>query len=552
METNKESSQEQVIGFVSSTIHSPANESLFSFIIKKENGEEACLLNQFDLVKVNRTFSGKTDCLYATVESVTSISDAPDHIANFVSQNFGTGAMPTSNRMGFYLVSARVLKNDNNNYFPVKTGDKVYKVSEDDAYNALYQGYKKEDYFGVTRYNMYGDGGITLSLKLNKKYIVGPDAVHLNVSGMSGVASKTTKVLTILRELYLSDDKISIVIFNTKDRDLLELRAKLLDELEEKDKVIYSELQVDRNNATDKWDNEITVYEPKSGKAGKTSYILDFKTQRDKGNIDLLTAMDPDDSGTMDSCVKEIQENNASDEFTSWNSLKTHNNIGNRNNSNVYDSSWKKYKRVVGRILTQDSLTKGIFSGDENKGKKQDITNKITMRLSDKDQSVTVIDIAPLDSLQQGVVFGAVMREIKSFCADKERSKEKRVAVFIDEFNKYASSDLPSQNPILQTLIDIAEAGRSIGLGLITAEQSFSIIHRRIKANYANLLIGRTGVVELSQPDYMMIPDSYKQRIATFEHGDAILYATYLNSGLIAASFPDKFYKNEDIQSAPQ
>ena len=93
-------------------------------------------------------------------------------------------------------------------------------------------------------------------------------------------------------------------------------------------------------------------------------------------------------------------------------------------------------------------------------------------------------------------------------------------------------------------LIDIAETGRSMGLGLITAEQSLSVIHRRIKTNIANLIIGRTMSLEMNQLDYCMIPESYKSRISTFNHEDALIYTTYLNAGAIHAKFPDKFYEN--------
>ena len=57
------------------------------------------------------------------------------------------------------------------------------------------------------------------------------------------------------------------------------------------------------------------------------------------------------------------------------------------------------------------------------------------------------------------------------------------------------------------------------------------------------MLFGKTGPLELSQPDYMMISDSYKQRLTTFQHKDALVSTSNLNAGLIHAVFPDKFYK---------
>lgn len=542
METNSS------IGFVSSTISEPANESYFKFIIRQENAgdgqkQEVCALNPFDIVRVQRHLpEQEPDNLYAVVQSVSSLTDAPDHVANYVSQRFGTGNSDGISRIGFYCVTAKVLSNDSDNYFPVKTGDMVFKVSGDELYKALYTDYEdekeKNDYFNVAGMNMYGNNSFKektqndeFFVKLNKKYLVGPDAAHLNVSGMSGVASKTTKVMTILRELFLSDDNISIVIFNTKDRDLLNIQTKANNQ-----DSFYSKLENGRS--CDKWDKGIKCFEPY--KADSTEgYILDFNTQRDAKNIDLLTAMDPDNTGTMDSCIKLVHDKEAyksdkKENIERWEELKdAHFTKELKLNTSIPP----KFRRVVSRVLTKESLENGIFT--QKKAKNDDITTIVLKRLEGK-QSVTIIDIAPLDSIQQGVVFGAVMRKIKEFC--KKTKDDKRVAVFIDEFNKYASLDTPSHDPILESLIDIAEAGRSIGLCLITAEQSFSIINSRIKANYANLIFGRTGVLELNQPDYKMIPDSYKNRIGSFSHEDALIYTTYMRTNLIYAKFPDKFY----------
>lgn len=535
METDKD-----VIGFVSSSIAAPANESHFDFIIRKEYGSEVCSLNQFDLVKVERILpSRKNAPLYAVIESVSSLTDSPDHMANYVSQNFGTGNGIGTPRTFFYSVSARVLRTDNGDFFPVKTGDKVFKVTAEEAYHVLYANYEeeKDDYFNVAKLRMYGE--TEFFLKLNKKYLVGPDAVHLNLSGMSGMASKTTKALTILREMFHSGDDISIVIFNTKDNDLLHLKAT------DDRNTWYQELESGRS---DKWDDSIEYFRPLQKEDGE-GYVLDFDTQRERLNIDLLTAMDPDTTGTMDSCVKLVYQHMAfvmgEDEKASDKHIDSWKTIRKATFKNINKWIPPKFQRVVSRVITDDSLINGIFYQKDND--KDDITKKLRERLENTGPCVTVIDIAPLDNLQQGVVFGAVMREIKNYCREQQQKKEAkdrmRMAVFVDEFNKYASMDVSPRDPILESLIDIAEAGRNIGLCLVTAEQSLSIINRRIKANYSNQIIGRTGVLELAQPDFAIIPESYKTRIGTFRHGDALVYTTYLNSGLLYAEFPNKFYK---------
>lgn len=523
------------IGFVSSTVSAPANENRFTFIIKKtEENKESFILNQFDLVKIERTLIDIAP-IFAIVESISSFCDAPDHVANFVSSNFGQAPSGSIDRIAFYSVTARVLLNEDGVYFPVKTGDKVYTCDEEDAYKALYADYcqKKNDYFPIALQTMYKGNKekIDLCTLLNETFLLGPDAAHLNVSGMSGMASKTTKVMTILRELFYHSQSLSIIIFNTKDKDLLSIK----EDNHALDTDIYTSLTSQHKN-TINWNKSITILRPNdnSSKVTKGRYTLDFDTQKNLEYLDLLVAMD-DDSGTMDSCVKSAQTDSS---ITTWDNLKTTPlkiNPLDTKSEPINSQTQNKFKRLLGRVITDKSTSLFTLKSSIN----TDITVLVEKYL--KAGRVIVVDIAPLDSLQQAIVFGSVLRTAQAY--RRRKDSKNKVALFIDEVNKYASYDTPNQAPILQNLIDIAETGRSIGLCLVTAEQSLSIIHRRIKANFSNMLFGKTGPLELSQPDYMMIPDSYKQRLTTFQHKDALVSTSNLNAGLIHAVFPDKFYK---------
>lgn len=101
-----------------------------------------------------------------------------------------------------------------------------------------------------------------------------------------------------------------------------------------------------------------------------------------------------------------------------------------------------------------------------------------------KKNDVMVIDIAKLDEESQGFVFGDVMRAIYNLKLSSERPEEEipdRIIIFIDELNKYASTDVPKSSPILRQLLDITERGRSLGIILFGAEQFVSDIHKRVR-----------------------------------------------------------------------
>lgn len=54
--------------------------------------------------------------------------------------------------------------------------------------------------------------------------------------------------------------------------------------------------------------------------------------------------------------------------------------------------------------------------------------------------------------------------------ADEDTKSPDKIIVFIDELNKYASSDAPKNSPILRQVLDVAERGRSLGMVLFAAD----------------------------------------------------------------------------------
>ena len=81
----------------------------------------------------------------------------------------------------------------------------------------------------------------------------------------------------------------------------------------------------------------------------------------------------------------------------------------------------------------------------------------------------------------------------------------KKVIVFVDELNKYASTD--SGNSYLkQTLLEISERGRYLGLILFSAQQFKSQVHKRIVGNCGTSIYGRMDMDELAFAGYSVMP----------------------------------------------
>jgi len=122
---------------------------------------------------------------------------------------------------------------------------------------------------------------------------------------------------------------------------------------------------------------------------------------------------------------------------------------------------------------------------------------------------VTVVDLHNLPERAQRFVVGVILR---TEFERKERSGTARPLLFVvlDELNKYAPRD--GDSPIKEVLLDIAERGRSLGVVLIGAQQTASEVERRIVANSSIRVVGRLDPAEASRPEYGFLPPAQRQR----------------------------------------
>ena len=203
-------------------------------------------------------------------------------------------------------------------------------------------------------------------------------------------------------------------------------------------------------------------------------------------------------------------------------------------NKEIQVVSWRKFKRCIRKAISNDVFGKSLVN-------EVDLTNEIQNHL--RANNVMVIDIARLDGNTQSFVFGSVTRAIYDLKLDGDRSDiPDKIIVFVDELNKYASSDAPKNSPILNQVLDIAERGRSLGIILFSVEQFRSAIHDRVKGNCATQAYGRTNAIEVSKPDYRYIPKVYQNMMTRLSPGEYIISNPALRS-LVNVKFPRPAYK---------
>ena len=147
---------------------------------------------------------------------------------------------------------------------------------------------------------------------------------------------------------------------------------------------------------------------------------------------------------------------------------------------------------------------------------------------------VHVIDIHDLHSVAQAFVVGVVLRDVFERREAAARNSG-TVYVVLDELNKYAPAQ--EESPIKDTLLDIAERGRSLGVILIGAQQTASEVERRVVSNSAVRVVGRLDMAEASRPEYRFLPSTLQERAGILNPGSMIVHQPDLPVPLLV-TFP--------------
>ena len=546
----------KIIGRIAATEGRPTT---IDELIFWTNPEER--LAAFDIVKVAHVNGSYT---FAAIEEMSHISDSPGYLNNYVSNDFGSlTSSPPTERLSLYYVKAKVIHNTKSIYTPVHNNATVELASQEEISIALGVNSVKHPVFCgfVSMYE--GENRVTLPVSFSEDFLVGPEGAHLNISGISGLAAKTSYAMFLLKNLQQKfsapnqTSSIAFVMFNVKGRDLLRLN-EFNDNLTKKEFSEYQDLFGFEPSAF----NEVTYYYPfdNSERNGIASYILDttleaqrvnqaakvfkYTYEEDKNNIGLLLANVEDQTGTMESIINTIiAGQDGFGDISDWGSFREKVEVlssagGGSNQITV--QSWRKFGRVLRSALKQKMFHDNI---DEEQGE-----TRLGEALSTiKNGEVRVIDIAKLDTDTQAFVFGDVINRLYDLKLGDSRdgSVPKTIVIFVDELNKYASTDVPKSSAILKQILDIAERGRSLGIILFSAEQFKSAIHDRVKGNCSTHAYGRTNAIEISKSDYRFVPTVYKNMLTRLSQGEYIVQHPIFRN-LIKINFPKPTYKQSD------
>ena len=549
----------KLIGKIAATEKNPTTIDEFHFWT-----DTNLILNPFDVVKVSHINGSYT---YGVIQEIFHITDSAGYLNNYISSDFGdANIQPNTLRIGMNYVKAKFCYNDKSIYIPVQNDAQVFLATQEEIEAAL--GLKNVKNPIICGYlEMYSntdniDDKVKLPVKLNSEFLIGPEGAHLNISGISGLAAKTSYAMFLLKSIQdraiQEDENIAFVFLNVKGKDLLSIDEQPTQYENQKFKNIQKEYKdlgldtepfknvkyfypYDRNNEGT-YGKEILEDQLRCNKAEKYKFIY----EQDKENLDLLFSNIDDPNQTMDSIINCIMS--GQDGFNncqSWEDFLEHVQSkceagSNNRDKEITVSSWRKFKRIVTKYLkngTSANLFANRLVHEDSEIRLEDAIKRI------KKHEIYVVDIAKQEEDMQAFVFGNVMRAIYNLkLGDYEKENPPRIVIFIDELNKYASKDVPKTSPILRQIIDIAERGRSLGIVLFAAEQFRSAIHDRVSGNCSTHAYGRTNSIEVSKKDYSFVPKVYQNMMTRLKQGEYVIQNPMFNS-LLSVKFPEPIYR---------
>ena len=384
---------------------------------------------------------------------------------------------------------------------------------------------------------LYTSGGLESPVYLDADFLVGPEAAHLNISGVSGLATKTSAVEFLLGSIFqhfpAHRGKVAAVCFNVKGPDLLFLDQP--GQLEDEDRRRYARLGV----------------EP--GPFSRVHYYAPFKADGVNLNTlrthpDLVHAVEPlvwgltevldfaevllnrDDidakaDAFIDFLSDRVVRRDFDDGFGGQHRVETFADLE-RLFRGIFDGLemasrgdiWRTHhiatiRKVRNRLGNVSTRCKGLVTDD---GPASDLPwGQFT------DRTVYVIDVANVDPLGQDLVFARVVSKLREHLERRDLGVD-AVVVFVDELNKYAPADGP-ETYVKKMLLDISERGRYLGLVLFGAEQFRSQVHRRVVGNAGTQVFGRMDSDELATPGYQVLSPATKIKLATLPIGELMV-----------------------------
>jgi uncharacterized protein len=555
------------------------------------NDGQMLQLDDIVVMKTKKPLTGSSDFInfYGVVDSVRKLHEGVQFDSDTKLALEGT--IPVNVSYAAHVIVTRV---DPEEFIPPHPGDEVYHAMGVDLEMALYRDRMETTLpAGVLRNGQ--------PAMLNFAFLNGENGAHVNISGVSGVATKTSYALFLLYSLFNSEAlgleraNSKALIFNVKGQDLM-----FLDQVNSRFAEKEGKISTARGIKTDRYTacglpimpfQDVQFLAPPAPGEGKT--ITHSITQRSTGVTPYLWTIrqfaierllpycfaDRDASLNLGFLIGQIEDklfklgdssgnypyllvddfapgDDATDlgiEFNTLGKAKLET-FGQLiaylefklidQNDGEGDPRWVGRQPVgtrqafIRRLRGVVKHLNPLIRGDLDAGQ-ADRYRADVMR-----SQLTVVDIHSLHAHAQMFVVGVMLKQL--FEEKEKKGQKPYVFVVLDELNKYAPRE--GESPIKDVLLDIAERGRSLGIILIGAQQTASEVERRVVANASIRVVGRLDPAEAERPEYRFLPGAFRLRASILQPGTMIVQQPEVPSPvMITFPFPAWATRKDEV-----
>lgn len=553
------------IGRVIATVQEPTTTGKVRFWLESD-----VRLKPFDFVRLSPPEHVDQDIgdFYAIITEIHQVSDEQNPLTGFISADFGQSRIkPSVSRIVTTYADATVLFNTCDHEMPVPHNALVHWPDEEGVRRALgIDNYRRRTPAGYITMSGPNQGTMTIPVDMDADYLMGPEGAHLNISGISGLATKTSYAMFLLTSIQQKQEEewsegiqASFIILNVKGVDLLKI-DKEDPELDDatrsdwgkcglkasplKNVTYFYPYSADQTSGYAQTKLDAGTVEKNIADNRAYRYFYDFENARYRLGL-LLEDMD-DKNQTLASCIEHV---NKIDKIQSWRSVRNKINEWAKQTPDpkIPLVSWRRFARLVRPRTKNPVFTEMV---NEAKERKQVPLKEILNHLAPG--HVVVVDIALLPDYLQSFIVGDIIDlvrqattgnpELDEDFGEEEALTLETVILFADELNKFAPQH-QAERSITRHLREVSERGRSEGIILFGAEQFRTGVEKNVTGNCSTQVFGRTTPVEVSRdPEIRDLPGN-SRRVSFLRQGELVVSHTRFSGGAIKLRFPRNAYR---------
>jgi DNA helicase HerA-like ATPase len=393
----------------------------------------------------------------------------------------------------------------------------------------------------------------------NLDFLDGSRGAHVNISGISGVATKTSYATFLLHSLFRSGSlgaeaaNTHALVFNVKGEDLLFL-DKANARLRAEDRAAYAKLELpaeafdsvqvlapvrpgsrERMPATGSRQQDVRAFFWTLRELVRERLLRFVFAETEDASSQIAFVVDRIEAKLM-ACLAEGRdgdpwieiEGRRVETFDDFVDVLTA-----RDEDGVDGRSLAERWAAPAAAGTVAAFERRLHAAARHVGhlvRGRDVGRRDDHRLDWTARQVSVVDIHALHDRAKRFVVGAVL---KRMFEEKESLGTARPLVFVvlDELNKYAPRE--GSGPIKEVLLDISERGRSLGIVLVGAQQTASEVESRIVANAALRVVGRLDTAEAERPEYGFLTAAGRGRAGILKPGTMIVHQPEIPTPLL-------------------